>query len=217
MSASTVVSSPGRPRGPYRLPVPRLEPEPEWPPYPPLGDLDEDPGCVVLALPLTFPGPGWSASDRLSPRPEGAVADLPAPGPWAARLLHAIAETDDGLRPVRQLARHASEQVMDELEAAMYRRGGPHRPVRTPTERPVVGTVRVCRPSPTVAEVAATMRVAGRTTAVALRLEATERGWRCTALQRQASTAGRSSAAWGTVGPLAGPRLIAAAGPRGSA
>lgn len=178
--------APPRPLGrPRRLPLPRLEPEPE-----PYGSREWDepvaPGCVVLTLPLIFgrpvtralPAEPATAGGR--PAPDG----LPAPGPWAARLLHAVAEIERGARPIRHLAKCTTEDVLEEIEAAMHRHGGPHRRPGLATDRPTVGTVRVCRPAAGVAEVSATLRAGGRTTAVALRLEADEGQWRCTALQR---------------------------------
>lgn len=171
---------------PRRMPLPQREPafdEPAAPADPP----PTAPGGVVLTLPLPLRRRSRLAAFEAPELARPAVPPgdgLPPPGQWAAQLLHAIAETDSGLRPIRHLAKCASVQVLEELEAALHRRGGPHGPPGRAAPRPVVGTVRVCRPTAGVAEVSATVRAAGRTLAVALRLEAVEGRWRCTALER---------------------------------
>ena len=112
---------------------------------------------------------------------------LPDPQPWAARLAQAVAEAIDEQRPLTQLARWVSDDVLDEVEARLHR-------LRTSSPRPprrgdlririCVMSVHVCEPEDGVAEVCAVVRRGGRSTAMALRLEGADGRWLCTALQQ---------------------------------
>jgi hypothetical protein len=80
----------------------------------------------------------------------------------------------DGLRPIEQMAKVAAAPVVRHVRAARAcQRGGRATRLRS---------VRICRPTEDVAEVAAVVGFDGRVRAVAVRFERTSAGWCCTAL-----------------------------------
>lgn len=111
------------------------------------------------------------------PRP----SSLPDPTPWGRRLLIGIVETAGGHRPVQQLAALLSPSVHRGL-CADFDRGRPSG-ARHWLHRASVRSVRGTEPADGVAEVCATVEVAGRVRAIALRLEEQHGRWRCTRLQ----------------------------------
>ena len=84
-------------------------------------------------------------------------------------------------RPAGQLARFTTWEVLAHLERAAGRLTG--RRAGAPTRRPVVCSVRVSQPDPAVAEACAVIDTGPRRRALALRLEAVDGRWECTALQ----------------------------------
>lgn len=107
-------------------------------------------------------------------------ADLPDPQAWAQRLITAILEAMDGLRPAGQLSRWVAPDIRDRIarrgiqaRQRHQRPGGAHR----------VRTLRVCEPADGVAEVAAVISHRARVRALALRMSGVDGRWLITALE----------------------------------
>lgn len=107
-------------------------------------------------------------------------SDLPDPDAWARRLITAILETMDGLRPPNQLSRWVSPDIRDRI----HRRGVLARQRRQrPSGPPQVRTLRVCEPVDGVAEVAAVITHRARVRALALRMTGVDGRWLITVLE----------------------------------
>ena len=107
------------------------------------------------------------------------LADLPPARPFAQALVQRLLEVAAGLRPVGQLQRDTTLELYDRLTAELS--GRPRSAGPRPTRRDVVSVHVQARPEG-VAEICATVRRAGRATALALRLEGRSGAWRCTEL-----------------------------------
>jgi len=100
----------------------------------------------------------------------------------AARFVQAVAEVIHGHRPARQLGPWMAADVYEQLLTRLRRsRAGASR------RRPQLASIHLSMSTPGVAEIAARVRHAGRSHALALRLELDRDGshgplWRCTAL-----------------------------------
>lgn len=109
-----------------------------------------------------------------------ASVDLPDPAEWARRMIRAILEAMDGLRPSDQLTRW----VAPDIHARIHRRGSlsrrRHERVRHVTD---IRTVRVCVPADGIAEVAAVVVHQARVRALALRLSGVDGRWLITAFE----------------------------------
>lgn len=175
------------------LPAPSSEP-----PYD-----DELPEAVRLRLvpptsPLQLRPPAPAVPLRLLPPPVAApaapsavpgdtddepgrtpLADLPPAAPFAHALVQRLLEVLAGLRPVGQLQRDTTLELFDQLTATVTARGRSSGP--RPTRRDV-RSVHVQTRTDGVAEVCATVRRAGRVTALAFRLEGRSGAWCCTEL-----------------------------------
>jgi hypothetical protein len=103
-------------------------------------------------------------------------AELPPPAPRAATLVRALLEVLSGDRPVQQLMRWVTPEVLTQVEDLVCP-GGP-RPWAASLQR-----LLVSEPAAGVAEVCAIVRRGERSTAVALRLEGLDGRWLLTALQ----------------------------------
>jgi hypothetical protein len=123
--------------------------------------------------------------------PAGRTATVPAqPAPGdalharARRFLQAVVEMAGADRPVVQLLHWATPEVYAEVcrHADTVAASSDTRH-RSRTGRPRVVSVHVTRPAEGVAEVAAHVRHAGRSRALAARLEYLRGRWVCTALQ----------------------------------
>lgn len=145
------------------------------------------PQAPALRL-VESPGTGTAAvlePDEVFDRQPTARADLPDPRFWAGRLAQAMLEVEAGVRPVAQLRRWTSEAVYTRLRRHSHRtrfvqsRAGQPQPGRV-----WVRSLRVCEPADGVAEVSAVVQDAGRTRAMAIRLEGADGRWRCTALEQ---------------------------------
>lgn len=104
--------------------------------------------------------------------------------PWIGRLAQALLEALTGLRPHGQLLPWTSDGVYEAVtERALTL--ARTRPTVDLTPRPPVHvrSVRVSRPTPTVAEACALVRRGDRVRAIALRLEPWRGRWRCTAFE----------------------------------
>lgn len=130
------------------------------------------PRLRVLGRDLVRRGVSTQSDDR-AVRPDVAR--------WAAMVVQAAVEVVAGDRPLTQMVRWTTAEVYEQLQ---WRRrlhsGGP---TAGANRRAVVSSVHVCQPHDEVAEACATVRIGGRASAVALRLEADRGSWRCTALR----------------------------------
>jgi len=127
------------------------------------------------------PGPELRLVPAADPdTPDGA----PPARQWAARFVQAVVEVVAGDRPVQQLVRWTDEDVLSDLQHRVeVLSATSSSTVRGRTERSQLRSVRVCQPTPTVAEVSAHVRHGGRSRAIAVRFEARRGRWLCTALQ----------------------------------
>jgi uncharacterized protein DUF6459 len=171
-------------------PVLRLIPPPSLdPPYD-----DEAAGQVPVidgSLALAFPADAERVPLRLVPPAGGPPGDrgpapaplaaLPSPRPLVARLAQAVVEVLAGVRSAAQLSSFATLEILHQLERATGRLSP--RNAAAPARRPIVSSVRVCRPSHDVAEACAVFDTGSRHRAIAFRLEAVHGHWRCTELQ----------------------------------
>jgi len=105
-------------------------------------------------------------------------ADLPAPGPWAGRLVQAVVEVIAGDRPLGQLVRWTDEHVYDQVRALVVSR----RHGAAPRARASVRSVHVTEPLDGIVEVCAVIHDGARAHAYALRLEGADGRWCCTHL-----------------------------------
>ncbi len=137
-------------------------------------------GTLALDLAALVPTP---ATHALSAVPDPAPPD-DALHARARRFLQAVVEMVAADRPVTQLLRWATAEVYTEVcrraDAALATTDSTH---RSRTGRPKVVSVHVSRPGDGVAEVAGHVRHAGRSRALAARLEHRRDRWVCTALQ----------------------------------
>lgn len=122
-------------------------------------------------------------------------AGLPDAGGWSAALAVAVVEALLARRPVAQLNRWLSDEVLASVTLHQRRR----RAATGSATPPQLVTVRVQHPSPRAAEVAALLRVGRRPLVLAFRLEALGERWLCTALEL-----GRPGADDDAVTPAAG-------------
>jgi hypothetical protein len=123
-----------------------------------------------------------AGSDRGRPLRLVAAAEpspYPDPRPLTRRLAQAIAEVLVGLRAAGQLSAVAATDVTRLLTRNTGRLGTPP---GTPQQRPIVASVHVREPCPAVAEACAVIDLGQRKRVIALRLEAADGQWRCTAL-----------------------------------
>lgn len=177
-----------------------LEPDLAFEDY--LQPLDADGPAVAGSLWLRYPGPeppplrspasGSAAAMRASgagaeasagraaatggPRRDGAGTDeLPDPRRWTARLARSALECLHGRRPLQQLVRWTAEPVYRDLARRAIAQD------EAPAERPRIRALRVCRVTPTVAEASVVVQWGGAARAVAVRLEADDGRWLCTA------------------------------------
>ncbi|KXK62166.1 hypothetical protein AWW66_09565 [Micromonospora rosaria] len=195
------IRRPGSTRPPVRLrPVPPLDPPFTEDPT----DLWPRPSSAQLALDLftTLPRePGRPAGRRHEPRPTptrpgGRGPAAPAGGaggttnPEAGRAAHRFVtmcvEILNGYRPPGQLRPLAAPGRAADLAEQLARGAARCGPVRRRSTRPAVRLrrIRVCQPQEAAVEVAAVLgTTAGRSWAMALRLEQQRGRWLCTALQ----------------------------------
>jgi hypothetical protein len=123
----------------------------------------------------------------IAPRPSATPAhrptgfgQLPDPRPWTWWLAQALAEVLAGARPAIQVAALVTLDVRRLLERRSGRFGaGPGRP----PQRPIVTSVRVTEPADGIVEACAVVATGARRRVIAMRLDAVEGQWRCTALR----------------------------------
>ncbi len=114
-----------------------------------------------------------------------ASTALPDARSWSASLALALAETLQGQRPVGQLSRWVDERVLATLTVAVRSRRSPYgRSTPAVAHRPaVLRSIHLQSPRTGVVEASAHVQLSGRSTALALRLEAWYDRWLCTALE----------------------------------
>ena len=158
------------------LPVPPIDP-----PYDDERERTNPP--IVGSLALAFPQPTDALPLRLvppalPPTPDLAVA--PEVRDWSGRLVQAIVEVFVGARAAAQLSPFTTLDVLHQLErwsGRLTSRDG------RPAQQPRVVSVHVCEPRDRIAEVCAVVDTGPRRRAFALRLEAKDSRWTCTALE----------------------------------
>jgi hypothetical protein len=148
-----------------------------------------EPGPVLRLVPDLPARRGHTGDDLadFGPQPTGRAA-LTDPSTWARRLVQALVEVLAGDRPLTQLVRWTSTEVYDDVAALLPgrrtgRAAAAGRRAADEAVRAAVCSVHLTEPADGVAEVSATVRRGGRTTAVALRLEGLDGRWQCTALE----------------------------------
>lgn len=182
----------------------RLLPAPATdPPY------DDELGAAALvvdgALALAFPAPVPAMPLRLAPPAVEEDSDeratpraaLPDPGALAHKFAQAAVEIIAGDRPVAHLVRHATLDVLDQLErTARHRaaravellrvqgRASADSGVAGPSPaRPRVTSVHLSEPADGIAEACAVISAGPRRRALAFRLEGLDGRWQCTAFR----------------------------------
>lgn len=167
-------AAPSRPSHLTVLPIPDCEPTPlpqgERPAAP-------DPRYVQGSLAVDFRREGH---DVLFGPQSTSRQVLPDPELWARRLITAILESMDGLRPANQLGRWVTPDLRDQIAqsgvVARQRHQRPGGPLQ-------VRAMRVCEPVDGVAEVAAVIGYRSRVRALALRMSGVDGRWLITALE----------------------------------
>jgi uncharacterized protein DUF6459 len=140
-------------------------------------------GALALSYPLSTGTTTDPETTALVMVPHGA--DRGAKGEleaWAATFVQAVIEVIASDRPVTQLVRWTSRGVYAEIAERQRRVSRHHSPVTVRASRQHVATVRVCRPAPGCAEVAARVTIGPRSRAVAARLDYLNDRWLCTAI-----------------------------------
>lgn len=118
--------------------------------------------------------------------PESITPDsrqLPHPTEWTARMARALIEAVAGERPVNQLTKWTTREVLLQvtIRAAAARRHPAGKALSSPPRR--VGSVRTCVVAPGIVEACAVVSGMTRARAIALRLEARDQRWIVTAMQ----------------------------------
>ncbi|WP_072314156.1 Rv3235 family protein [Agrococcus sp. Marseille-P2731] len=110
-------------------------------------------------------------------------ADLPDPTPLLENLARGVIEILLGVREVQQIARWVTEQtfVMLTQRALSAKHARARQPQRT-VPGFAITSVRACHTADGIVEGAVIVRSAGRTRAVAIRLEGLDGRWRATAI-----------------------------------
>lgn len=179
----------------------RLLPAPPTdPPY----DDELGPAALVVdgSLALAFPTSVPAVPLRLAPPAVEEETDeratprelLPDPAPLAHRFAQAVVEIVAGDRPASQLTRHATLDVLDQLErTARHRALRAAELLRTSVRasaassvvpaRPRVTSIHLSEPADGVAEACAVISAGSRRRALAFRLEGLDGRWQCTALR----------------------------------
>lgn len=149
------------------------------------------PGDLVLRAvpgPAQSDTPEWDCEspssafdDEFGPQP-CAVDGLPDASVWAERFVQAVLDVLAGRRPHRQLARWANAGVFTTV-GLLSSQASARRSVRRNPSRHVVRSVRVQRVGDNAVEAAVVVRGQRRCRAVALRFEALDGRWQCTALE----------------------------------
>jgi hypothetical protein len=127
-------------------------------------------GSLAVALD-SGPPPGRVPRPVLGLVRPGTRTDLRAEARLIAQL---VLDVLTGVRPYHHLAGRTTPTLFELLESRAAPLVG--------RSAPRLGTVRICEPTPGVAEVAAVVAIGPRVQALALRLEH-DRRWRCAAIE----------------------------------
>lgn len=141
---------------------------------------------VADSLWLRYPGARPPAAGEPAPQPELAGGPsipslpptgdgLPDPRRWIARLAQSALECLHGRRSLQQLIRWTDEPTYRALARRAVEQEA------TPAERPRIRAMRVCRVTDAVAEASVVVQLGAAVRAVAVRLEADDGRWLCTA------------------------------------
>lgn len=136
------------------------------------------------ALPFEWPTDGSGALKPQSPRvcdpntnifdPQPtARKDLPSAQQWAMRLVHAVVEVVNGVRPASQLTRWLTPEVLAQVQRQIAHQAMPRLNVRS---------IHVHETDDGVAEVSSVFGTPNRSFALALRLEGFDGRWKATTL-----------------------------------
>ena len=108
----------------------------------------------------------------------------PHPIAWAAQMARAVYEVAQGERPASQLRRHVAREQLATLaiRGVSYARHPAARAAHGMSRLRQVRAVRCCLVAPGIVEASAVLVGAGRSHAVALRLEARPGSWLVTAV-----------------------------------
>lgn len=168
-----------RDRAPLRL-LPAPSPDP---PYDDerTSDRPSVDGSLALAFPTTRPEIPLRLAPPAVARGEVRQFELPDPRQWCRQLIQAVVESLLGDRPVGQLARFATLDVLEAIERAAHQLRPRTRDPRAP--RPRLRSVHLSEPQDGVAEACAVVSLGVRSRALALRLEALDGRWQCTAFE----------------------------------
>ena len=99
--------------------------------------------------------------------------DLPSASQWSMRLVHALTEVLNGSRPVQQLTRWLTPEVLAHVQRNLLNRSMP---------RMMVRSIHVHETDDGVAEVSSVLGTNNRAFALAIRLEGLDGRWRATTL-----------------------------------
>jgi len=135
------------------------------------------------ALPFEWPTDGSGALKPQSPRVSEPTSifdpqptarkDLPSAQQWAMRLVHAVVEVVNGVRPASQLTRWLTPEVLAQVQRNVAHQAMPRLNVRS---------IHVHETDDGVAEVSSVFGTPNRSFALALRLEGFDGRWKATTL-----------------------------------
>lgn len=142
---------------------------------------DEYPDSLPLEWPrvdganaLKYAPPAINPNVILEPeRTHTSSRDLPSVHQWSIRLVHGLVEVMNGVRPISQLTRWLTIDIMQQVKNHIYARD---------LRRLTVRSVHVSELSDGVAEVCAVFGTQNRCYALAMRLEGLDSRWRVTQL-----------------------------------
>lgn len=154
----------------------------------PADALGETSGYLQGALALSYPLPAGMDTD---PCPTALVVvpghprsrSAESTDAWAATFVQAVVEVIACDRPVTQLVRWTSREVYGEILRRQQAVARHRSSTAVRSSRSQVATVRLCRPAPACAEVAARITFGGRSRALAARLDRQHDRWLCTAIE----------------------------------
>ena len=106
-------------------------------------------------------------------RTHTSSSELPSAHQWSIRLVHGLVEVMNGMRPISQLTRWLTVDIMHQVKQHIHAHD---------LRKLMVRSVHVSEPSDGVAEVCAVFGTQNRCYALAMRLEGLDARWRVTDL-----------------------------------
>lgn len=122
---------------------------------------------------LKYQIPAFEESMLEPERTHTSRSELPSARQWSIRLVHGLVEVMNGMRPLSQLTRWFTIDIMHQVKNHIYERD---------LRKLMVRSVHVSEPSDGVAEVCAVFGTMNRCYALAMRLEGLDGRWRVTNL-----------------------------------